>query len=433
MRYLVIGILVILGVGMTLAQGLTRKEQAALSGVVSDLNRVERNLGVIMDSSDPAIRQKRLSSEGPKIEKILKETKAELDVLPASNADVATQIVRHGKLGTRFLEVTKEVSGGTQTAAAGQAGWESYAASPQLKVDQSFVRSTSQLLTNAASLYGQIGNLDLMGNPNNIPMRERLLSIAKDTPRLDKALQDLVAKYTAFGSRESQRELNSVNAARTELAGIVNAQTDFKAKAPNAQATYAANFDKELAGRVAAKDFNGISDLWSVVGKNRAAVAFLADVYKALEPSRAAAMEAVVVKLEANYKTTMQKVATDVMNSNKPPVDAYTGADATNVRNTALTEWKKLFGTKYQVIGARIINSTWSRQTGLNWDTFESAWVEFDYSEIDLAIIIKWDNKYAAVFRATLIKQHMKGDAIVFRHFFNPTPNPTQLVLLSKF
>jgi hypothetical protein len=433
MRFLVIGILMVLGVSMTLAQGLTRKEQAALSGVVTDLNRVERNLGIIMDSSDPTIRQKRLSSEGPKIEKILKETKAELDVLPATNADVATQIVRHGQLSTRFVEVTKEVSGSTQTAAAGQGGWESYAGSPQYKLDQNFVRSTSELLRGMASWFTKLADLNLMGNPNSSASRDQMLSIAKDTPRLDKALQDLVAKYTAFGSRESQRELNAVNATRTALAEVVNAQTEFKAKAPNTQATFAANFNKELNARVAAKDFNGISDLWSVVAMNRAAVSFLASVYKALEPSRAAAMEAVAVKVEETYKTTMQKVATDVMSNNKPPVDAYTGADGAAVRNTALTEWKKLFGTKYQVIGARVIDTTWSRQTGLKWDTFESAWVEFDYSEIDLAIIVKWDNKYAAVFRATLIKQHMKGDAIVFQHFFNPTPNPTQLVLLNKF
>ncbi|MEY4531455.1 MAG: hypothetical protein RLZZ156_2176, partial [Deinococcota bacterium] len=79
MRFLAVGFLILLGVGMTLAQGLTRKEQAALSGVVRDLDRVERNLVNIMDSSDVATRQKRLSSEGPKIEKILKDTKTELD------------------------------------------------------------------------------------------------------------------------------------------------------------------------------------------------------------------------------------------------------------------------------------------------------------------------------------------------------------------
>jgi hypothetical protein len=427
-------LVVLLGVGMTLAQGLTRKEQAALSGVVRDLDRIERNLANIMDSSDPETRQKRLSSEGPKIEKLLKDTKTELDALPASNADVAAQIVRHGQLSAKFLEVSKAVTGGSQAVAAGQAGWDTYAASPQYKLDQGFVRSTVELLKGMDGWFLKSSDLDMMGNPNGMASRDRMLSIAKDTPRLDNALQDLVTKYTAFGgSREAQRELNSVNSARSSLAVVVNAQTEFKAKAPNAQATFAANFNKELAARVAAKDFNGISDLWSVVAKNRAAVAFLASVYKALEPTRAAALEAVAAKVEENYKTTLQKVATDVMNSNKPPADTYTGADGAAVRSAALAEWKKLFANKYQVIGTRIIDAAWSRQTGLNWDNFESAWVQFDYSEIDLAIIVKWDAKYAAVFRARLIKQHMKGDVLVFQHFFNPTPNPTQLVLLNKF
>ncbi len=432
MRFLVIGILIVLGVGMTLAQGLTRKEQAALSGVVRDLDRVERNLVNIMDSTDPATRQKRLSSEAPKIEKILKDTKAELDVLPATNADVATQIVRHGTLSTRFLEVTKQVTGGTQTAAAGQAGWDSYVASPQYKIDQDFIKSLGDLLRGMDTWFLKLNDLNLMGNPNSIPSREKMLSIAKDTSRLDKVLQELSAKYTAFGSRDSQRELNFVNAARADFAKIVTAQTEFKAKVPTVQMQFADAFNKALNTAVTARNWLVLTDLWGDVGKNRTAVSFLASVYKALEPSRAVPLEAVAAKVEESYKSTVTRLQNEVIANNKPPKDTYTGADINTLRSTIQSEWKKRY-PKYEILAVRIVDTEWSRLTGAKWDDFESAWVRYDYSNIDVVVAVKWDSKHAAVFTAELTKQHMKNDAILMRDQFNPTPNPTQLVLLNKF
>ena len=88
---------------------------------------------------------------------------------------------------------------------------------------------------------------------------------------------------------------------------------------------------------------------------------------------------------------------------------------------------------KYEVLAVRIIDTEWSRETGLKWDDFDKAWVKYDSSSLDVAVAVKWDAKHAAVFRAELIKLHLKGNTIIMRDFFNPKPSPAELVLLSKF
>jgi hypothetical protein len=421
---------VLLGVGMTLAQGLTRKEQAALSGVLRDLDRIERNLANIMDSSDPETRQKRLSTEGPKIEKLLKDTKTELDALPASNADVAAQIVRHGQLSAKFLEVSKNVTGGSQAATAAAEGWDAYIKTSQYRADQDFLKSTEALLERASGWFTAAEDVVLMGNPNNQQARDNILALAKDTARIDKVLQEMFTKYTNYG-KAAQRDLFALNATRDRFAKVVNAQTEFKAKAPNAQQKFAVEFNKLLAADVAAKNWGALSDLWGKTAMHRSAVMYLAAVYKALEPTRAVPMETVAAKVEETYKSTLARVAADVIANNKPPKDTYTGADIAAVKSAAQAEWKKVF-PNYQILGVRVIDTEWSRSTGLKWDDFEKAWVRYDFSDIDVMIVVKWDNKYAAMFTAQLTKQHMKNDALLFRHQFNPSPNPTQLVLVGK-
>jgi hypothetical protein len=411
-----------------LAQPLTRKQQAALSGVVSDLDRVERAISLITRADDAATAKKRLDAEGPKMERILADTAVELAALPATQPDVATQLARHRTVSAQFAGVKQSVGAGAQAAAGQAQGWEVYAQSPKYRADQAFVAKVNENIRSPERMY--TSDLNLMGNPNGSDYRTKVIQLTTDTAMMQKTLAEMTALYTGYG-RSAARDLNAVNSASEAVNNLVLAQTEFKASAANMQQRFANDFQKALDAEVAAKNYLNLADLWSVVNMNRAAVSYIAQLYKILQPSDAAPIEATAKKIEESYKSTLEKIANDVIQANKPPVDRYVNPDLNAIKTLVSQRWLKDFPNE-QILAVRVRDEQWQRSSGYEWDKFDLAWKFFDYSTLRASVVVKWDSKHAAAFPIEIMKDHQQGDQIAVRgNRFEP--GPTIKILLSKF
>lgn len=419
-------LLIVLMAGIGMTQELNSEQRRDLRAARLKLDSTERLLKNYADR-DAAETERWYGREKAKFEENLKEAKEDLDKLPAAHPDVVVQLERFQTLSAQVQAVAQKAGAVSSQNASLASDWATYAASPQYKTDREFLQSLSEIIRVSNSLW-DLKDFKL-GSATNDAWRKRDLELAQSLPNMVKTLDSLIARYEAAG-REAQRDLTFAKAQKGYFAAVVAAAEAFKAGAPTAINNQVANFNKVLAEATSRKDYLTFGPFGDV-GAAKNTAAHNAQVYKIMVPGSAAQMDAVIGKLEATMKATLDKLSADIIKSNTPPTDSYSGADAAALKAQVQKWWSAQYA-KDQIMLVRL-HGQWTRNAGYRWDRFSEAWVKFDESYLNATVVIRFDGQHAATFPVRIGKNGLTGALYPELLARADRPGPNYLVLLSKF
>jgi hypothetical protein len=119
------------------------------------------------------------------------------------------------------------------------------------------------------------------------------------------------------------------------------------------------------------------------------------------------------------------------MASNPLPPDRYPGGDKAALAEAAVAAWTKV-QSQAEVLGARIPSEEWRRET--LWRYSNAWWYKIDRSRLRAQVLVKLDDKTAAVRSVNLWKGHLSGNALTATPLDDraDAPDPRFIVLLEK-
>ena len=136
---------------------------------------------------------------------------------------------------------------------------------------------------------------------------------------------------------------------------------------------------------------------------------------------------------EARVELTRRRAALRdaIVEANERPADAYKGDDRAAVEEAAVAAWKKL-EPGATVLGARIHAEAWRRETLLRKQNSE--WYVVDRSRLQVLLLVKLDDRLAAVRPIDLWIDHQAGDARTAIPLHDPKDpvDPQYLLLAAK-
>lgn len=94
--------------------------------------------------------------------------------------------------------------------------------------------------------------------------------------------------------------------------------------------------------------------------------------------------------------------------SNRAPKDAYKGSDKEKFKNMILAEWKKAHPDDH-ILAIRFPEGNWNVIKRKEWNDTNNAWEYINKSILELAVIVKTDEKIATIYPAYINKDNNSG------------------------
>lgn len=146
------------------------------------------------------------------------------------------------------------------------------------------------------------------------------------------------------------------------------------------------------------------------------------------EDSQRMTQDVATAKAEVAAATTALRER--VIAAARPPVDAYTGADAEALRAKVRAAWQQAWPAD-EIVAVRLPMASFDRRERLSWDAGAKAWIREDRSELCVIVIVKTDDRLATSFPAYVTVDHVSGRTTIGVHTKH-AGYVSQLMLLAK-
>ena len=239
----------------------------------------------------------------------------------------------------------------------------------------------------------------------------RATEICRELPAMRKFFAKIQSKYDAYINQETNeaRELNRVASGfEYRIKGFEEAAQRWTQNAPNQIQRYMDQTAQMSQNAIQSKN----PKLLTVGCVNQMNLANLyISQLEVLTDNDATAQS-----LRGQYNHRQQELAKvesslkeEIIGSNTPPKDLYFGGDKQSILDDIKQRWMDKYG-KDEVLGLRIPMNAWERRTG--WKFALDEFQKHDYSEMQVAIVVKRNSEQATVYYAYLKKDHLSGDRI---------------------
>jgi hypothetical protein len=151
----------------------------------------------------------------------------------------------------------------------------------------------------------------------------------------------------------------------------------------------------------------GVADQLDMARRNVQVYAAVVGADDPMTVKLQAALAAGEKRIEA-LRSTLRE---EILASMKTPPDAYKGADKAQLKALVEKEWKAVY-PKDEVLAVRFVAPEWKHKTGATWSAAWKSWEDYDYSDMQVRVIVKTDKKLATVYWVYLTKDHMAKDRI---------------------
>lgn len=132
-------------------------------------------------------------------------------------------------------------------------------------------------------------------------------------------------------------------------------------------------------------------------------------VIEAFGKEAAAPYREKLAKTRADVKEMAKSLSQQIINSNTLPPDVYKGDDREKIIAVAKDAWSHQ-QKDANVLKACIVSENWKRTT--KWEWFAGSFEKVDYSRLQVQLIIKRDDKTAAVQAINMRMDHLEGDKL---------------------
>jgi hypothetical protein len=140
-------------------------------------------------------------------------------------------------------------------------------------------------------------------------------------------------------------------------------------------------------------------------------------VFAALSPSGAAGTKAKIDEARQTVGKMKESLSESIVASNTPPKEIYKDADRAELIEIIKAKWAegKVGG---EVLKVGINSKAWRRDT--RWEYSNKAWSKVDTSTIQGFVIVKLDDKTAAIWHINIWKDHMAQDTMKAYFVWDP-------------
>ncbi|MCP3920924.1 MAG: hypothetical protein GY711_35800 [bacterium] len=166
--------------------------------------------------------------------------------------------------------------------------------------------------------------------------------------------------------------------------------------------------EKAVERRSAAQFVNGVIDATMERAENE--IGLMETI--GTQATEATALRKELDETRKRLDATGKNLAKEILDGNTPPNDLYNGGDKQEFLDAVTKAWNKNHA-KAEVLGMRVPMRAWERRTGWKWalDQFQ----KHDFSELQVAITIKFDAEIAHTYYAYLKRDHMAGDKLTVK------------------
>lgn len=290
------------------------------------------------------------------------------------------------------------------------------ASHPNLAADTTRLRELAQ----------QYGSLDLFQTN-----RTRVAMLVKEEPAAKQELARILQLYSAFIGQQTEQS-RQIEGSAKYLAEKLQA---FDAASASAKQSLPGEIDSELA-RV-----NQMAD--EAVSQQKPAffgggipqqMSFAEEkviLYESLDPTGASAFRAKLTSAQQGMKQREASLKDAIIAANVLPPDRYSGADKEAMKALAIETWKQSEPAA-QVLAVRFPSQSWDRET--MWRLQNTTWYKIDRSKLQAQLIVKVDDKVAAIRPINLWRDHLKSDQISANPLFGKDEvlSPASYMLVEK-
>lgn len=93
------------------------------------------------------------------------------------------------------------------------------------------------------------------------------------------------------------------------------------------------------------------------------------------------------------------------------PEDKYQGDDKQKIKDMVRAEWKEHY-PQDEILGMRIRMDDWERYTDKRWSDGSESWYTVDYSELQVLVFVKKDDKRATAWPINVTKDHKNNEKL---------------------
>ena len=150
-----------------------------------------------------------------------------------------------------------------------------------------------------------------------------------------------------------------------------------------------------------------------------------------LDPEAGKGARQKLADARADIKARQASLLEGIVNANELPKDQYAGKDKETLKAAATDAWKKL-DPAAEVLAVRFPSKDWDRET--KWRYQNREWYRIDRSKLQAQLIVRRDDKLAAIQPVDLWIDHMDGDRLITAPMNGKDDEviPQNLLLLSK-
>jgi len=114
-------------------------------------------------------------------------------------------------------------------------------------------------------------------------------------------------------------------------------------------------------------------------------------------------------EVRAQIRERAKSLEAKIIAENTLPPDRFTGSDRSEIVEYATRAWAEQ-QPDAEVLTSRIPSEAWTRDT--RWEWSNGAFYKIDASKVQVQLIVKHDDKLAAIRPVNLYKNHLKGDTV---------------------
>lgn len=230
-------------------------------------------------------------------------------------------------------------------------------------------------------------------------------------PQIKKDIEKLLEKYTQTkGSRGENREfVGKVYGLKGPYSMFVS---DLKTSIPNKQIDSIKGGMETLRGQLkAASETDLYSKFRTVIPSMVKVLENRCHVFTALckdNPLYQPGLLEEVKKLKQECKEAAAKREADIINSNEPPTDGYTGGDRDALVSAVKSAFQKA-NPSAKIVKVILEDPTWTRFISWKWSS-SLAWYKEDITTLDAYVVIAGEKKeHVYIWATPLVKDNLQG------------------------
>ncbi len=419
------------------AEDLSKSQQSALRQISTAIDLGIRQMAEYKEGFPKGLGLTDRTKEEQ--ERRIAKHEAKLDAMPKDNAEVAAERAHLAQLKKALAENVALLTGKQDAAAEVLATMQRLYTAPDFDRDNEDAARINGMFRSSMALAYEGWWLEKeLDHTQNVANRSETTNMDASLKRFE----ELRVKYAPVQTRMmppeglgfKHNEITSATGPRAveQRDAFLLKLKDYRDKTPAILDGIAASIKTELATAQAAKDYSTLSGTGSIP-KNLSRIENIFANWSPLansegERTRVAALAGAT---KATVDKAVSEVATSIIASNRAPADVYQGADRGALETHVRKVWKTDHPTE-AVLSVRFTSTTFSRETSMTFDKGSSSWRKIDRSGVFARVIVKGENGEAIMWPISVVRNHMRGDALeVFWPVRAAKPSPL-LRMLAK-